>query len=55
MKEQYLWAELHSTIDQLGLAVTGLVHSDNTQWLIGRHGHRTPKQAYQAAQMTAAA
>ena len=37
------------------LAVTGFVHSYNTQWLIGRHGHRTPKEAYQAAQITAAA
>jgi len=55
LKEQCLWAELHDTIDQLRLAVTGFVHSHNTQWLIGRHGHRTPKEAYQAAQMTAAA
>ena len=55
LKEQCLWAELHDTIDQLRLAVTGFVHSYNTQWLIGRHGHRTPKEAYQAAQMTAAA
>ena len=55
LKEQCLWAELHDTIDQLRLAVSGFVHSYNTQWLIGRHGHRTPKEAYQAAQMTAAA
>jgi len=55
LKEQCLWAELHDTIDQLRLAVTGFVHSHNTQWLIGRHGHRTPKEAYQAAQITAAA
>jgi putative transposase len=55
LKEQCLWTELHDTIDQLRQAVTGFVHSSNTQWLIGRHGHRTPKEAYQAAQITAAA
>jgi putative transposase len=55
LKEQCLWAELHDTIGELRQAVTGFVHSYNTQWLIGRHGYRTPKEAYQAAQMTAAA
>ena len=55
LKEQCPWAELPDTIDQLRQAVAGFVHSYNTQWLIGRHGHRTPKEAYQAAQMTAAA
>jgi putative transposase len=55
LKEQCLWTELHDTIDQLRQAVTGFAHSYNTQWLIGRHGHRTPKEAYQAAQITAAA
>jgi hypothetical protein len=27
----------------------------NTQWLIGRLGYRTPKEAYQDSQATAAA
>jgi hypothetical protein len=31
------------------------VETYNTQWLIGRLGHRTPKEAYQDATMTAAA
>jgi putative transposase len=55
LKEQCLWAELHDTIDELRQAVTGFVQSYNTQWLIGRLGHRTPKEAYQAAHATAAA
>ena len=54
-QEQCLWAELHDTIDQLRAAVAGFVQSYNTQWLIGRHGHLTPKEAYQAAQTAAAA
>jgi putative transposase len=55
LKEQCLWAELHDTIDQLRQAVTGFVDRYNTSWLIQRHGHQTPKEAYQAAQVTAAA
>jgi transposase InsO family protein len=55
LKEQCLWAELHDTIDQLRQAVRGFVHRYNHSWLIQRHGHRTPKEAYQAAQATAAA
>jgi putative transposase len=55
LKEQCLWPELHDTIDQLRQAVTGFVDRYNTSWLIQRHGHLTPKEAYQAAQATAAA
>ena len=55
LKEQCLWAELHDTLDQLRQAVTGFVDRYNHSWLIQRHGHLTPKEAYQAAQATAAA
>jgi putative transposase len=55
LKEQCLWAELHNTVDQLRQAVAGFVQTYNSQWLIGRLGHRTPKEAYQAVQTTAAA
>jgi putative transposase len=55
LKEQCLWAELHDTIDQLRQAVAGFVDRYNHSWLIQRHGHLTPKEAYQAAQATAAA
>jgi putative transposase len=55
LKEQCLWVELHDTIDQLRQAVTGFVDRYNTSWLIQRHGHLTPKEAYQAAQAAAAA
>jgi transposase InsO family protein len=54
LKEQCLWVELHDTIDQLRQAVTGFVDRYNTSWLIQRHGHLTPKEAYQAAQAAAA-
>jgi putative transposase len=55
LKEQCLWAELHDTIDELRQAVTTFVETYNTQWLIGRLGYRTPKEAYQDSQATAAA
>ena len=55
LKEQCLWAQLHDSVDDLRRAVTGFVQSYNTQWLIGRLGHRTPKEAYQDATTTAAA
>jgi putative transposase len=55
LKEQCLWAELHDTIDQLRQAVSGFIDRYNTSWLIQRHGHQTPKEAYRAAQASAAA
>jgi len=55
LKEQCLWAELHDTIDQLRQAVAGFVDRYNTSWLIQRHSHLTPKEAYRKAQAAAAA
>jgi hypothetical protein len=55
LKEPCLWAELHDTIDQLRQAVSGFVDRYNTSWLIQRHRHQTPKEAYRAAQASAAA
>jgi putative transposase len=50
LKDQCLWTTLHDTIDELRQAVAGSVDRYNSSWLIQRHGHRTPKEAYQAAQ-----
>ena len=55
LKEQCLWVELHDTIEELRQAVSGFVDRYNTFWLIQRHGHRTPKEAYQAAARSASA
>jgi putative transposase len=54
LKEQCLWVQLHDTIDELRQAVAGFVDRYNTSWLIQRHGHQTPKEAYQTAQAAAA-
>ena len=55
LKEQCLWVQLHDTVEQLRQAVAGFVDRYNSSWLIQRHGHQTPKEAYQAAQAAAAA
>jgi hypothetical protein len=47
--------ELHDSVDQLRQAVTRFVATSNTQWLIGRLGHRTPKEAHHDAIATVAA
>jgi putative transposase len=55
LKDQCLWTELHDTVKELRQAVAGFVDRYNTSWLIQRHGHQTPKEAYQAAQSVSAA
>jgi putative transposase len=55
LKEQCLWVQLHDTVEELGQAVAGFVERSNSSWLIQRHSHQTPKEAYQAAQPAAAA
>jgi hypothetical protein len=54
LKEQCLWVQLHDTIEELRQAVAGFADRYNSSWLIQRHGHLTPKEAYQAAQSAAA-
>jgi putative transposase len=55
LKDQCLWVQLYDTVDELRQGVAGFVDRYNTSWLIQRHGHRTPKEAYQAAQSASAA
>jgi hypothetical protein len=42
-------------VEEFRQAVARFVDTYNTQWLIGRLGHRTPQEAYQDATTTAAA
>ena len=55
LKEQCLWVQLHDTVEELRQAVAGFVDRYNSSWLIQRHGHHTPKEAYQTAQSASAA
>jgi putative transposase len=45
LKGQCLWARPYATIDELRQAVAEFTHLYNTEWLIERHGHRTPREA----------
>lgn len=49
LKEQCLWARTYQNLDDLRAAVADFVKTYNHQWLIQRHGHRTPREAYLAA------
>jgi transposase InsO family protein len=55
LKDQCLWVQLHEGVDELRQAVTRFIETYNTSWFIQRYGHRTPKEAYQAAQSAPAA
>ncbi len=55
LKEQCLWAELYEDLDHLRQAVGTFTEAYNTEWLIERLGHRTPREAYAAATLEDAA
>jgi len=42
LKEQLLWIERFATVDDLHLALLAFKDRYNREWLIERHGHRTP-------------
>ncbi len=49
LKEQCLWARLYEDIEDLRQAVLEFTRRYNDEWLIERHGHCTPREAYVAA------
>jgi putative transposase len=55
LKEQCLWAELYEDVDHLRRAVATFCELYNTEWLIERLGHRTPREAYAGATLEDAA
>jgi len=55
LKEQCIWSRAWRDIDELAEAVRAFVELYNTQWLIERHGHRTPREAYLASMEASAA
>jgi transposase InsO family protein len=44
LKENLLWVRTFRTVEELRLAPIDFRQSYNEQWLIGRHGHRSPAQ-----------
>ncbi len=45
LKEQVLWIERFETFEELRSAVRAFGHLYNREWLLERHGHRTPTEA----------
>jgi transposase InsO family protein len=43
-KEQRLWVHTFRTVEELRLALRAWLATYNAQWLIERHGHRSPAQ-----------
>jgi len=46
LKEQCLWAQLYEDTDELRQAIASFIEAYNTEWLIERLGHRTPREAF---------
>jgi transposase InsO family protein len=42
LKEQVLWVEQFATVEDLRQALLAFQERYNHEWLIGRHGHRSP-------------
>jgi hypothetical protein len=55
LKEQCLWARHYEVVEVLRRAVIELTRRYNNEWLIERHGHCTPREAYAVAMETKAA
>ncbi|MGH2488551.1 MAG: transposase [Candidatus Limnocylindria bacterium] len=55
LKEQCIWSRPWRDVETLHEGVRAFVELYNTCWLIERHGHRTPREAYMAAMGEAAA
>lgn len=52
LKENLLWVQYFTTVEELRLALLDFKEKYNTQWLIGRHGYKTPAQ-FKALQLAA--
>lgn len=44
LKEQLLWVRYFATVEELRLALLEFKDKYNGEWLVEKHGHRTPAQ-----------
>jgi len=54
LKEQLLWVQPFRTVEELRLALQAWLLTYNEQWLVERHGFRTPAQVRRDLMATAA-
>lgn len=52
LKEQLLWVRSFETVEELRLALLAFKERYNQQWLVERHGHRTPAAVRDALRST---
>ena len=52
LKEQLLWVRTFQTVEELRQALLDWLHLYNEQWLVERHGFRSPIQVRQDFQTT---
>jgi putative transposase len=55
LKEQVLWIERFDTLDELRERIRAFARDFNEQWLLERHGYRTPRQARETLRQVAMA
>jgi transposase InsO family protein len=55
LKEQCIWSRAWEWADELAEGIRSFVELYNSSWLIERHGHRTPREAYLGVTSEAAA
>lgn len=48
LKEQLLWVRTFATVEELRLALAAWAELYNREWMIERHGHRSPSEARRA-------
>lgn len=48
LKENLLWVRQFDTVEELRLALLEFKESYNKQWIVGRHGYKTPAQVREA-------
>jgi len=48
LKEQLLWCRTFDTVEELRVALHAFQRLHNEQWLVQKHGYRTPSQMRQA-------
>lgn len=44
LKEQLLWLKTFRTVEELRLALHEFKDRYNREWIVGRHGYRTPNE-----------
>jgi len=55
LKEQVLWIERFDTLEELRARIRAFAGDFNEQWLLERHGYRTPTQARATLRQSATA